>query len=89
MREYGFIPVNLSVDAFCIRIEEKIGWIASESCVRRPWSMDPESVSLPGSDTREITMPAMRSQFRKVVPVFKSIVIEKAKFHTLGNAGKQ
>jgi hypothetical protein len=34
-------------------------------------------------------MPAMRSQFRKVVPGFKSIVIEEAKFDTLGNAGKQ
>lgn len=31
----------------------------------------------------------MRSQFREVVPVFKSIVIEEAKFDTLGNAGKQ
>ena len=77
MRKDGLIPVNLSLYALCIRIEEKIGWIASETCVRRPWSMDPEGVSLPGSNTREITMPAMRSQFRQVVPVFKSVFIEE------------
>src|SRR5262249_58283127 len=35
LRKYSLIPVNLSLDALCIRIEEKIGWIAPQAFLRR------------------------------------------------------
>jgi hypothetical protein len=70
LRKYGFIPVNLSLDALCVRIEEKIRWIAPQAFVRRPWSMDPESVFLSRCKAGKITMPAMRGHFGKVEPAF-------------------
>ena len=89
IREDGLIPFDPSFYRFRVRIEEEFRRVAPQALLRRPRTVDPEPVSPPRLDPRQVAMPAERRRFREIHACFLSRVVEQAQFHTLGDLGKK
>ena len=68
VRQQRFVPFAHPVDAPCVRIEQQFGGIAAQAVMWFPWTVDAESVTLPGAESLEVSMPAEDENNEKFTP---------------------
>src|SRR5258708_10252400 len=83
------VPVDLALDGLGVRIEEQLGRVAPLAALRRPGPVDPVAVALPGSDGRQIRVPAERIDLLQAEPLLAALVVEQAELDSIGGLREQ
>src|SRR3954452_5738470 len=88
MSEHGLVPLHLSIDRFAVRIQQQLRWIAAIAGAGIPGAVYAKSVSLTGTDVRDVAVPDESSHLRQMDASLLAVVIEKAKLDARGHLGE-
>src|SRR5678816_4174847 len=78
IRKHRVIPLDVAADRLRIRIDQQLCRMTALPLCRIPWPVHAKTVALPGTDTRQVAMPAERGVFRQANTPFVTGVIEEA-----------
>src|SRR3954452_6792782 len=88
MSEHGLVPLHLSIDRFAVRIQQQLRRIAATSGAGIPGTVYAKSVSLAGTDVRDVAVPDESRHLRQIDARLLAVVIEKAKLDARGDLGE-